>query len=273
MPPVKGKDCASGQGRVARARRQVDNHIVQATPFDISEELPNCAVQHRAPHDHRFVRRRQKAGADEFDAIDFQRLHLVVFNFGAAAAKAKHLGDIGIENISINQADSGASFGQAHRQIGGDCALAYTALAAGDRHNAVHRHIEPPVDAPVNRDLRIPMDADAVYPGDLADQRVLTALDENILQRTSRRRQHDSEFGKAIGNLQIAHHVERDNIAVELRLNDRAQRRHYRFVNLRHAQPRLPLVKHPNYNTVPASREGKWQRIISKSPFLGVESV
>ena len=121
------------QLRVAGARRQVDDQVVERAPFDVAEELLERLHHHRPAPDHRRVGLHDEAERHQLHAVLLQRQDAVADH--PRLGDAEHHRHRGAVDVGVEQADAMAELRQRQREVGGDGRLADAALAAGDRHH------------------------------------------------------------------------------------------------------------------------------------------
>ena len=71
---------AERQLRVAGARRQVDDQVVDVLPGDVEQELSHGGVQHRAAPDHRLVLGDEQRHRDHLQAVRLERHDALVLD-------------------------------------------------------------------------------------------------------------------------------------------------------------------------------------------------
>ena len=125
--------------RVARARRQIHQQIIQVAPFHRQEELLDGLGDHRPAPDHRLVVVQQQADAHHFHAVGHRRHQPFVGADGRPLIDAHHQRNARTVNIAIQQAHPGAEMPQGAGQIGRAGGFAHAALAAGHGDDALAR--------------------------------------------------------------------------------------------------------------------------------------
>ena len=139
--PGERQQLRQRQRDVARARRHVDDQIIELAPLGVAQELRDRPVQHRpAPHD-RFARRHQKAHAHHAQAVLHHRLQPIVLQM-RPLVDAQQVRNAGAVDVGVHQADRRAAVLQSVRQRRGDRALADAPFAGADRDHALGREAD-----------------------------------------------------------------------------------------------------------------------------------
>ena len=126
-----------GQLGVGRARRQVDDEVVEIAPVDVAQELLDRAADERAAPDDRLALRDEELDRDALHAVALERRDLVVRAGLRLALDAEHHRDVRAGDVGVEQADRGAGLGERDREVDADGALADAALAGPDRDDVL----------------------------------------------------------------------------------------------------------------------------------------
>ena len=106
--PVSGKQLRERQRDVARARRHVDDQVVELAPGGVAQELRDRSVQHRpAPHDG-FARRHEEAHAHHLHAVDVDRLQACSSTTVGRSLTPEQVRNAGAVDVGVHQADLGS---------------------------------------------------------------------------------------------------------------------------------------------------------------------
>ena len=114
---------------IARARRQIDDEVVELSPLHLAEKLLDDGMQHRpAPH-QRLVARTEKSDRHHLQPVTLRRQNAIFADDARRHRRAQHQGNVGPIHVGIEQPDLVAHArqrdGQVHRQSGfADAALA-----------------------------------------------------------------------------------------------------------------------------------------------------
>ena len=129
------------QRDVARARRHVDDQVIEIAPGRVAQELRDGAVQHRpAPHD-RFARRHEEAHAHHRHARRVDGLQLPLDDH-RPAFEPEQMRDAGAVDVGVHEAHFAAGVLQRDGERRGDGALADAALARADGDHALGREAD-----------------------------------------------------------------------------------------------------------------------------------
>src|SRR5690606_16964412 len=113
-------------------------------------------------------------------------------------------------------------------------------FTAADRDDAADRRLNLAEDTPVSRDVRVPLNlhiTDAAHPR----QRALNVARHYVFERARGGCQHHAHMrDTGVVNVEIANLISRHAVAVQLRLDHRAERFHHLVVQLlvTHLAPR-----------------------------------
>src|SRR5260370_2138952 len=150
-----------GQLNVTRARRKVDDEIVQLAPVDVEQELPDGAGEHWPAPDGGLIGLDKEGDGNNLEAIALDRSDLFVFGVGLFVLGAEKNRHVGAVHIGVQHADSSPQLGQRQRDVHGAGRLADAALAGADGNNILDaldllllRHATGPRDLGVPFDLR-----------------------------------------------------------------------------------------------------------------------
>ena len=129
---------AQRQLNVPRARRHVDDEVIQVPPVGLAQQLLQGLRGHgTAPH-HGLVLRYQKTYRHHLHTVGFEWLHGFAIRAFGSARQAHHHGLAGAVNIGIQQAHTRTFGGQGQRQVGGGGGFADAAFARGHRDDVFH---------------------------------------------------------------------------------------------------------------------------------------
>ena len=125
------------QRDVSSARRQIDDHVVELSPFDLSEKLLHDLVQHGTAPDDGLVAGVEKSYGDYFEAVGLHGLDAIFSDHFWLTAYSEHQRNVWAVNVGIEQADFVAHFcesdGEVHRQRG----FSYAAFAGTYRKDDI----------------------------------------------------------------------------------------------------------------------------------------
>ena len=171
-------------------------------------------MQHRpAPH-HGLFRLDQKAHAHHLQPVGVEGQDAVVFD-ARAALRAQHHRHVGAVDVRVEQADGCAEAVEGDGEVDGAGGLAHAALAGGDGEGVAERQIHLRPDARVADDVGVELDRHVYHARNGQHRFPALALDP-APQRAGGRGQHHGELYRAIADFQIANHVQRDEVAMEL---------------------------------------------------------
>ena len=235
--------CAADRDRLGQcqlgvggARRQVHHQVVEVAPLHVAEELLDRTADQRAAPDDRLPLGHEELDRDDLHPVPLERHDLVVGAGDRLPLHAEHQRDVGARDVGVDQPHAGAVLRQRDGEVGRHGALADAALSRRDRDDVLDAGQEL-----LGLDGRRPPHVAGPRHGDLAGTRSLergsrVALDL-VLERACRRRQLDGERDvAAIGDDDVLDHVQRDDVAPELRLLDGAERvEHAAVVEFVHA--------------------------------------
>ena len=136
--PVSGTVCTSDKRDVARARRQIDDEIVELSPLHETQKLPDDRVQHGPAPDDGLVAGIEKSDRDDFQPESLDRFNAVLANHARLVAHAQHQRDIGAVDVGVEQPDFVPHLDQRDGEVDRERGLADTALARTDGDDGVH---------------------------------------------------------------------------------------------------------------------------------------
>ena len=118
---------------VARARRSVEDEVVQFAPLRVGNELLEGVRGHAAAPKGGRIGIDEEADGENFDAVflcgDKELAAVHHFRKNLLRLEVEHLGHRGAEDVGIEQSDLVALGSQCHGEVGRYGALAHTALA------------------------------------------------------------------------------------------------------------------------------------------------
>ena len=120
---------------VARARRHVDDEVVELAPVHVGEELLERAVQHRAAPDDRALLLEEEADRHHAQVVGDRRDDHAV-EADRALLDAEHAGHRPAVDVGVDDADLAAEVAQREREVDRERRLADAALAGGDGDHA-----------------------------------------------------------------------------------------------------------------------------------------
>jgi len=147
-----------GERRVACARWQVDDQVIQLAPFHVAEKLADCRVEHRAAPDQWLPWLDQEAHRHHLHAVGLGRDKFVPARVGHMR-DAHHRGHIGTVDIGVQQAYARAAGRERHSNVDRHGTLSNAALARGNRNRIADRHINQPAHASIVGNIRFELEA------------------------------------------------------------------------------------------------------------------
>ena len=124
---------------ITRARRHVDDEIVELTPIRLREQLIQRRGHHGSTPSHRLPIVDEKPDRHRHESMGRQRLErLAVAAFGMALEQAEHPGLTRPIDVRIEKADARTLLSQREREVHGDRRLADAALARRHGHDIAH---------------------------------------------------------------------------------------------------------------------------------------
>ena len=131
----RNHDCArernglhQGQRNVSCARRKIDDHVIEFSPFDQAEKLADDLVQHGTAPDNGLVAGIEKSDGDDFQAERFNGLDAVFTDHARLGVHSKHQRDVGAVDVGVEQANFVSHFGECNGQIHRQRGLAHASL-------------------------------------------------------------------------------------------------------------------------------------------------
>jgi hypothetical protein len=122
---------------VAGARRQIDDEVVELSPFDLRKELADDGVQHGAAPNQRLIAGIKEADRNHAQAVTLWGQDAVLADDVRLLLGAEHERHVGAVNIGIEQSDLVAHARQSNRQINGERGLAYATLSRADSDDGI----------------------------------------------------------------------------------------------------------------------------------------
>ena len=127
---------------VARARRRVEDEIVELSPVGVGDELLQCAGGHAAAPERGRIGGDKESYRQQFHAV-FLHGHdqvpaVLSDGVGALVLHVEHLGHRGSEDVGVEQSDAVAEPCQGDGEVGRDGRLAYASLARADGDDVLH---------------------------------------------------------------------------------------------------------------------------------------
>nr|ACM91076.1 ATPase [uncultured bacterium 34R1] len=143
-----GKRLHQREVNVARARRHINDEVVEFAPVGIVDKLFQGIARHCAAPQHGFILIDHKAYREHLHAIflsrhnqvaavHFTHIELLVF-------QTQHLGHRGAENVGVEQTHAVALHGKRHGQVHRHGRLPYSAFARRNAYDVLHarqRHL------------------------------------------------------------------------------------------------------------------------------------
>ena len=129
------KVLTEAQRDVAGARRHVDEQVVGFVPEHVGEELLECLVQHRPAPDDCLSLGNEVADRDAPHAVVLGRQQHVVDDHRVAVC-TEHARNGETVDVGVDDAHRVAARGERNCEVGGDAALAHTALARRDQQRS-----------------------------------------------------------------------------------------------------------------------------------------
>ena len=216
--------------------RQVDQQVVELAPRDVLEELRERLVEHRAaPHD-RLVLVEEEADRHDLEAVRLEREDLALRrHLRPLGAEAEHARDRVAPHVGVEHADLLALRGERAGEVDGQRRLADAALAGADAEDVGdlgERAFGQPAGA-----AELALQAGLLLVGEHVEADVdrADALDaahgvgdsglEVVLDRAAWGRERDGDVdGPAVLDLDRADHVELDDVAPQLGVDDDLER-------------------------------------------------
>ena len=240
---------AERDGDVAGAGRHVDEQEVGLVPEDVGEELLERLVQHRPPPDDGLALRHEVPDRDAPHAPRLRRQeHLV--DHHRIPVGAEHARDRVAVDVGVDDADRVAVGGERDGEVGGDAGLADPALAGRDQQRSGARaglgeRDRPPLGVavgvgrtgggggvavePAAQVLPLVVGHDREVDGHAGDvgegeHGGVDPVGDLVAQRASGDGEGDEDLDRAVvGHLDVAHHAQIDDRAVQLGILHRTQ--------------------------------------------------
>ena len=131
--PRDGEGLEQRQVDVARARRGVDDEVVQVAPVGIAHQLLQCVAGHAPAPQRGLVGVDKEADGEQLQSIlldgDDEVAAVLALGIRAGILHLEHLGHGRSEDVGIQQPHLVAQLDEGHGQVGGHGALAHAALA------------------------------------------------------------------------------------------------------------------------------------------------
>ena len=215
---------AQAERDVARARRHVDDQVVDGRPADLPEELLDHAVQHRPAPNHRRIVVGQKRHRYELDAVLLRGNDLLAVG-RQLCADAEHDRHVRAVDVAIDHRHPPAGLAERYREIDRHGRLADATLAGAHGDDVLHALDRRPPHLRRRRrsHLRGHLDLDRGHPRQRGHHGA-GVIAHLILDRARRRRQLDGERHLAAADAHVLDELERDDVAVQVRIAHRAER-------------------------------------------------
>ena len=210
------------QLHIACPRRHINYEIIQVAPFDLAHELLHRRMQHRAAPDNGFVTGIEQANRHRFDAMINGRNNIVAAHCGRIVT-THHNRHVRAVNIRVTNANLSAEHLQRHREVDRNGGFAHAAFAGTDRDDVADAGDFRFVDRAFGfRDFGVHLDFDDFDAGDRFDGGFGLTF-QLIAHRTGGRSQYKTKADHTTANFDIADHIQRHDVAVQIRVFDSAQ--------------------------------------------------
>ena len=123
---------------ITSSRRQVDHKVIEFSPFNRPEKLPDDGVQHGTTPDQGLVAGVQESYGNDFEPVNLQRLQAVVTGDFRLCACAEHKRHVGPVNVGIEQTNFVAEPGHGDGQVHGQRGLSYSAFPGTHGNDAAN---------------------------------------------------------------------------------------------------------------------------------------
>jgi hypothetical protein len=208
-----------GHRRVARARGQVHQQVVQRAPTHIGEQLAHRARHNRtAPHRRLFLLQ-QEADGHHRHPVAAYRDNLPRLHQRMLALTAHHLGDAGTINVGIKQPDPCARLRQRDREVHRYGGLADPALAAGDRNHMLDFGQEVFRGEAAPAHLRRHLHMHRRHARQLRNQPLRLRL-HLVFHGAGGRGEFNHRFDRAVAHRNLFHEPQRHDVAVQIGVYD-----------------------------------------------------
>jgi hypothetical protein len=216
---------AQAERNVTRARRHVDDQVIEIPPCHFAEELLYRAMQHRTTPDDGRVIGGQKTHRHDLKAVLLCRHDLFAVGRKLRRRQTEHDGNVWTVDVSVEDADAAAALGKRERKVHGYGRFADAPLARAHRDDVLdaRQRRTSGLGSRYRTDVRRHPHVDG---GDARKRahRCRGLLTQLILHRTRRCRQLDRERDVAVLQREVLDESERHDVAPEVRIVDNAQR-------------------------------------------------